>query len=111
MICNKHDYHGTDSCPTCDGEQSAREAFGDFAGQLADHPGKAAPASSVAPQEAGEWSYNPVDRRLYSSDFTHDVTLEMTGDFADDEQRSTYAGKLLGLLNAIPSASRSTNDG
>lgn len=35
-----------------------------------------------------------------SSDFTHDVILEINGDFFDDQQRAEYAKHLVDILNS-----------
>lgn len=49
-----------------------------------------------------EWSVveSHTGVSLYSSDFTHDVMLKVTGDFKDDDQRVEYARGLAAKLNA-----------
>lgn len=54
-----------------------------------------------------EWTYNRVDGVIYSGDFKHDAMLRLTGDFANDDQRTAYAEKICTLLNhSTPSEKR-----
>jgi hypothetical protein len=39
---------------------------------------------------------------LMSDDFTHDAALEITGDFANIEQRIEYANRLAERMNRMP---------
>lgn len=39
---------------------------------------------------------------LYSDDFTHDVAITITGDFADNEQRIAYATDIQQRLSRGP---------
>ena len=48
-----------------------------------------------------EWRYDPKHSMLYSSNFTHDAALHLTGDFADDAQRTAYASQIVAALNAL----------
>lgn len=41
--------------------------------------------------DAGPWSASADGRTISSDDFTHDVLLRVSGDFATDEQRKRYA--------------------
>lgn len=46
------------------------------------------------------WYYNPDDGVFYDSDFHHDATLRLTGDFGDAGEKLAFALKVLALLNA-----------
>jgi hypothetical protein len=52
-------------------------------------------------QERGPWRAELRKRRalIYSDDFTHDVTLLVSGDFRDDAQRLAYANEIAHRLN------------
>lgn len=59
--------------------------------------------------ETGPWSVRTFADEagkqkvvLQSEDFTHDVWLEVTGDFADLKQRVLYAAKLADRMNRMP---------
>ena len=69
----------------------------------------AAPAPGIA---LPEWRYDPKHSMLYSSNFTHDAALHLTGDFADDAQRTAYASQIVAALNALNASggSASTRD-
>ena len=47
--------------------------------------------------DSGPWS--AVGDRVYSSDFTHDVVLRISGDFKNVGQRNQYARALADTLN------------
>lgn len=49
--------------------------------------------------ECGPWKASKDGRYIESDDFTHDVTLSVTGDFEDDEQRAAYANEIVRRLN------------
>jgi hypothetical protein len=65
-----------------------------------------------APVERGSWKYvedltlsNREQRYfLESDDFTHDVRLSISGDFANDQQRRRYGEMIAGRLNGTPAA-------
>jgi len=52
--------------------------------------------------DIGPWIVSADGRSLQSDDFTHDVTLKISGDFFDDELRKQYAQHLADILNAAP---------
>ncbi len=56
---------------------------------------------SETPQENGPWSVNEAGDRIDSGDFTHDASLIVYGDFADDEQKRKYAQLIADRLNAL----------
>lgn len=63
---------------------------------------ESAPAAHLEPGIAlPEWRYDPKHSMLYSSNFTHDAALHLTGDFADDAQRTAYASQIVAALNAL----------
>ncbi len=49
--------------------------------------------------DAGPWSASADGRTISSDDFTHDVLLRVSGDFANDAQRKRYADNLVAKLN------------
>ena len=49
--------------------------------------------------DKGPWVVNPCGKSLQSDDFTHDVALAISGDFADEMQRVAYAQGLAAMLN------------
>jgi hypothetical protein len=51
--------------------------------------------------DKGPWYYKITDNKLqvYSTDFTHDVVMYVTGDFLDNKQREYYAKWLIEGLN------------
>lgn len=50
------------------------------------------------PMDNGPWRVNDVGN-VESDDFTHDVTLQISGDFEDRDNRFAYARELCGRLN------------
>jgi len=58
------------------------------------------PMAPRALHDNGPWTANKDGRRINSDDFTHDVSLIVTGDFYDDAQRKAYADNLAAKLNA-----------
>lgn len=50
--------------------------------------------------DKGPWTASPDGRMVQSDDFTHDVILRVSGDFADDEQRRQYSVRIAEKLNA-----------
>jgi hypothetical protein len=54
--------------------------------------------------DKGHWTVSGDGSQLYSDDFTHDVALQILGDFEDDSQRKEYANGLVKKLNGVPSA-------
>ena len=52
--------------------------------------------------ERGPWRASKDGRCIESDDFTHDVTLRVTGDFEDDTQRAAYAKEIARRLNLPP---------
>lgn len=79
---------------------------------LAITPLYAAPPADTArqaePVDAGPWSADGNDDGtkawVDSHDFTHDVRLNISGDFANGKQRFAYAEKIARRLNAAPPA-------
>lgn len=53
--------------------------------------------------DAGPWVASANGRLLQSDDFTHDVALEVSGDFADAADRIAYARNLAARMNQMPS--------
>ena len=49
--------------------------------------------------DKGPWVVSPCGKSLQSDDFTHDVALAISGDFADEMQRVAYAQGLAAMLN------------
>ncbi|GAB3099902.1 hypothetical protein [Pseudomaricurvus hydrocarbonicus] len=49
--------------------------------------------------DKGPWSVTPDGMIIESADFTHDVQLKVTGDFADSAQRKCYSANIAKLLN------------
>ena len=49
--------------------------------------------------DEGPWMVSPDGSIIESGDFTHDVQLEVTGDFYDKKQRKMYADNLAKKLN------------
>ena len=56
-------------------------------------------APNYGEHDAGTWSSSQDGRTISSGDFTHDVLLLVSGDFADDAQRKRYADNLVAKLN------------
>lgn len=55
-------------------------------------------------QENGPWEVNEWGKGrlvLQSDDFTHDVSLEISGDFASKEERLEYAEEIARRLNLM----------
>jgi uncharacterized protein YciI len=52
-----------------------------------------------AEHDAGPWIASDDGRTISSDDFTFDVLLRVTGDFADDGQRKRYSDNLAAKLN------------
>lgn len=50
-------------------------------------------------QDKGPWIVSECGRGIESDDFTHDVHLQIVGDFYSDEQRKAYADNLAKKLN------------
>ena len=59
-------------------------------------------SQTVSPQERGPWSIAIWDGKTYlqTHGFTHDVTLQISGDFEDKAQEFAYAQELVRQLNA-----------
>lgn len=51
-------------------------------------------------QEPVAWESSKDGKTIQDNDFTHDVVLRVTGDFEDDEQRISYANRIVNKLNA-----------
>lgn len=49
--------------------------------------------------DQGPWEASDDGRTLSSDDFTHDVQLQVKGDFYNDEDRAAYAKSLANQLN------------
>lgn len=60
--------------------------------------------------DKGPWTASPDGRTIQSEDFTHDVTLRVSGDFADDTQRQQYSERLAEKLNASVEGSDSVQE-
>jgi hypothetical protein len=54
--------------------------------------------------DRGPWHASPDRPHVFSDDFTHDVVLRVTGDFADFEDRLAYCEWLASVLNAATAA-------
>ena len=54
--------------------------------------------------EQGPWTARQDGRAVQSDDFTHDVVMEISGDFADEYQRHEYAHEISRRLNAYTDA-------
>ena len=71
---------------------------------LSQQQARAASQPAQEPVDAGPWSAGGSDDGtkawVDSHDFTHDVRLHISGDFADDKQRFAYAEELARRLNA-----------
>lgn len=53
--------------------------------------------------ERGPFSVQRINSETYaldSSDFTHDVTITINGDFKNDQQRKAYVAEIVRRLNA-----------
>lgn len=50
--------------------------------------------------DQGPWEVSADGRYISSDDFTHDVLLEVKGDFYSDEARRAYSTALAGKLNS-----------
>jgi len=61
----------------------------------------------LAVQERGPWRLYTNNGKFYaaSEDFTHDVSLQVIGNFANDEQRKAYTEEICRRLNAATPAS------
>jgi hypothetical protein len=49
--------------------------------------------------DKGKWYADHYGRKVWSNDFTHDVVLEVSGDFGSEEERIEYANWLADKLN------------
>ncbi len=70
------------------------------------------PEGWLAPHDKGPWSAGKEGVFVFvqSEDFTHDVRLTISGDFADTEAKRRYADALAAQLNAsLPPAPEQDN--
>lgn len=71
--------------------------------QLA-HRQRETPSTPSAKEDTGPWRMvvGPSDVTLYSDDFTHDVAITISGDFAEVKQRVDYAQSVMDRLSTRP---------
>jgi hypothetical protein len=55
-----------------------------------------------------EWAYSSDNHAvgIESSDFTHDVMMTISGDFATKSQKIAYAREICNRLNSVPLSTR-----
>ena len=56
------------------------------------------------------WTYDAADGCFYSDDFEHDATLQLFGDFADEDDKTKYASRLLSLLSPPPPTTKPSGE-
>lgn len=49
--------------------------------------------------DKGPWTVSPDGSVIESEDFTHDVQIQIYGDFYDSDQRKKYADNIAAKLN------------